>query len=81
MKQVITTCINPLSTTHSRWDLSKKLEQCLKGERSHTYPYMLSPKQGSNWYHFYNIFGVTRSGIEPTASPSQGKHSTTEPQL
>ena len=22
---------------------------------------MLSAKQGNNWYHFYNVFGMTRS--------------------
>jgi len=29
---------------------------------------MLSAKQGSIWFHFHNIFGMTRSGIEPTTS-------------
>ena len=32
---------------------------------------MLSAKQGNYWYHFYNVFGMTRSltGFEPeTAS-------------
>ena len=27
-----------------------------------------SAKQGGSWYHFYNVFGTTRSGIEPTTS-------------
>ena len=27
---------------------------------------MLSAKQGSHWYHFYNVFGMTRPGIDPT---------------
>ena len=29
---------------------------------------MLSPKQGNYWYHFYNVFGMTRSfdwGLNP----------------
>jgi len=39
-------------------------ERGLRGERSQTYPFMLSAKQGSIWYHFYNVFGMTRSGIE-----------------
>ena len=36
---------------------------------------MLRAKQGSIWYHFYNVFGMTRSGIEPTTSRSQGERS------
>ena len=35
----------------------------------------------SIWYHFYNVFGMTRSRIEPTTSHSQGNRSTTEPAL
>jgi len=31
-------------------------------------PYMLGAKQESIWYHFYNVFGVTRSGIELSIS-------------
>ena len=27
---------------------------------------MLSAKQGSHWYHFYNVFGMTRPGIDPS---------------
>ena len=27
---------------------------------------MLSAKQGSHWYHFYNVFDMTRPGIDPT---------------
>ena len=27
---------------------------------------MLSAKQDSHWYHFYNVFGITRPGIDPT---------------
>ena len=27
---------------------------------------MLSAKQGSHWYHFYNVFGMSRPGIDPT---------------
>ena len=26
----------------------------------------LSAKQGSHWYHFFNVFGMTRPGIDPT---------------
>ena len=37
--------------------------------------YILSAKQGSIWYHFYNVFGMTRSGIEPTTSRSRGERS------
>ena len=40
---------------------------CLRGERSQTCPYMLSAKQESICYHF-NVFGIARSGIEPTTS-------------
>ena len=25
---------------------------------------MLSAKQGSHWYHFYNVFGMTRPGSD-----------------
>ena len=33
--------------------------------------FMLSAKRGNYWYHFYNVFGMTRSvtrGIEPGTS-------------
>jgi len=43
-------------------------EQGLRGERSQTYPYILSPKQGSILYHFDNVFGMTKSGINLTTS-------------
>ena len=57
-------------------------ERCLRGgERNQTYPYMLSFKQRSIYYHFYNVFGMTRSGIEPTTSPSQDESSTTKQPL
>ena len=36
---------------------------------------MLSAKQGNIWYHFYNLFGMTRSGIEPTTTRSRGERS------
>jgi len=39
-------------------------EQGLGGETSQTCPYMLSAKQGCIWYHFYDAFGMTRSGID-----------------
>ena len=56
-------------------------EQRLRVERSQTYHFMLSTTQGSSWYHFYNIFGMTQSGIEPTTSGSRGERFTTEPPL
>jgi len=52
-------------------------ERGLRGEISHSY--MLSSKQGSIWYHFYNVFGMMQSGIEPTTIHSQGECPTTEP--
>ena len=52
-------------------------ERGLKGEICHSY--MLSSKQGSIWYHFYNVFGMMQSGIEPTTIHSQGECPTTEP--
>jgi len=42
---------------------------------------MLSTKQWIIWYHFYNVFGMTQSGIEPTTSSSWGECFTTEPLL
>jgi len=30
------------------------------------------------WCRFYNVFGITQSGIEPTTSRSRGERSTTE---
>jgi len=36
---------------------------------------MLSATQGSIWYHFYNVFGMTESGIEPATFRLQGKGS------
>jgi len=50
-------------------------ERGLRGERSQTCPYMLSAKKGSIWYHFYNVFGMTRSEIETTTSRSRGERS------
>jgi len=50
-------------------------EPGLRGKRSQTCPYMLSAKQGSIWYYFYKVFGMTRSGIEPTTSLSRGERS------
>ena len=41
---------------------------------------MLSAKQGSHWYHFYNVFGMTRPGIDPTpilTYRTRSGHSTT----
>jgi len=51
------------------------LNAVLRGERSQICPYMLSAKQGSIWYRFYNVFGMTRSGIEHTTSRSRGERS------
>jgi len=74
-KQVIPTYIN-----HSRplipdgFHRSLFFERGLRGERSQTCPYMLSAEQRSIWYHFYNVFGMTRSGIEPMTSRSRGEH-------
>jgi len=73
-KQVIPTYIN-----HSRplilGGIHLFFERGLRGERSQTCPYMLSAKQGSIWYHFYNVFGMMRSGIESTTSCSRGERS------
>ena len=38
---------------------------------------MFSPKQRNYWYHFYNVFGMTRSLIEPGTSRTWSQHSTT----
>ena len=38
-------------------------------------PLMLSVKQGGTGSHFYSVFGMTRPGIEPPTSQSQGGHS------
>jgi len=48
-------------------------ERGVIGERSQTCTYMLSAKQGTIWYHFYNVFGMTRSEIEHTTSRSRGE--------
>ena len=74
-KQVTLTYINrsrPLIPGEIHFIL---FERGLRGERSQTCPHMLSAKQGSIWYQFYNVFGMTRSGIEPTTSRSQGERS------
>jgi len=34
---------------------------------------MLSAKQGSIWYHFYHVCGITQLGIKPTSSCSWGE--------
>ena len=49
------------------------IERALRGERSQMFPYRLSAEQGSIWYHFYNVLGMTRSGIEPTTSLLRGE--------
>lgn len=41
-------------------------------------PYVLNVKQGHSGYHF-RVFGMTRLGIKPTMSQSQGWHSTRRP--
>ena len=63
-------------TSYSRWN---PFQWGLRGESSQTYLFILNAKQGSIGYHFYNVFGMTWSGIEPTTSCSQGKRSITEP--
>ena len=42
---------------------------------SQTYPHKLNATQGNIWYHFYNVFGMTWSGIEPTTSRLRGERS------
>jgi len=39
---------------------------------------MLSAKQGNYWYHFYNVFGMTRSltGYWTGSSLTRSQHST-----
>ena len=41
--------------------------------------WMFSAKQGHYWYHFYNVFGMTRPwlGIEPGTSRTRSQHYTT----
>ena len=49
-------------------------------EKEPVFPFlMLSGKQGYYWYHFYNVFGITRSlsGIKPGTSYTWSQHSTT----
>ena len=46
-----------------------------RGLRRQTYPYMLSAKHATIWYSFYNVFCMTRSGIERTNSRLQGERS------
>ena len=79
-KQVIPTSIN-----HSRPLIPDGIhlifKRGLRGEISQTYPYMLSAKQGCISCHFYNVFGMTRLGIEPTASRSRSERSTPKPPL
>jgi len=71
-KQVIPTYINcsrPLISD----GIHLIFKRGLRGKRSQALPYILSAKQGSIWYHFYNVFGMTRSGIEPTTSRLRGE--------
>jgi len=42
---------------------------------------MMSAKQGSVWYHLYEVIGMTRSGIELSASGARGVRSGTRPPL
>jgi len=79
LKHVIITYINP-----SRSLIPYAVHLILttfEREESQTYPYKLSSKQGKIWYHFYNVVGMTRLGIDPTTSRSRGERSTTEPLL
>jgi len=45
--------------------ISSFFNRGLRGQRSQTFPYMLSAKQGSTWYHFKNVFGMMRRGSNP----------------
>ena len=49
-------------------------------ERASVSLFMLSAKQGNHWYHFVNVFGMTRplAGIEPGTSRTRGEHSAIE---
>ena len=49
-------------------------ESFLKGKRSHNYPYMLNAEQEAS-STIFNVFGMTRSGIEPTTSRLRGESS------
>ena len=53
----------------------------LRREISQTYPLMMSAKQGSIRFHFYNVFSITQSGTKPTTSSSRYKNCTNEPLL
>jgi len=44
--------------THSLWSPFHVLNEA-REDKSQTFAYMLSAKQGSIWYHFYNVFGMT----------------------
>jgi len=79
-KQMIPTYINPSPLLIPR-GIHLIFKRKLRRERSQTYSNMLSAKQGSIWYHFYNAYGITWSGIKPMTSRLQGKHSTTQPLL
>ena len=73
-KQVITTYINP-SRPLIADGIHIIFERGLSGEKSQTYPYILSAKQGIIWYYFHNVFRMTRSGIEPMTSRLRGERS------
>jgi len=79
-KQMIPTYINPSLLLIPR-EIHLISKRKLRGERSQTYSNMPSAKQKSIWYHFYNAYGITRSGIKPMTSRLQGEHSTTQPLL
>ena len=38
--------------------------QCMLEKKSHCWPIVLSANQGSHWYHFFKVFGMTRPGID-----------------
>ena len=81
MKQVIPTYINhsrPLIPAGIHLFLSTRFERRTIS-RSQTCPYMLSAKQGNIWYHFHNVFSVTRSGIEPRPPAHEANALTTKP--
>ena len=70
-KQIITTYINHSQAFISDGMSLNFVTRFEKREKPDLY--MLSAKQGSIWYNFYNVFGMKRSGFEPTIPHSQGR--------
>jgi len=78
--QVIPTYINqsrPLITDGVNLMFWTRFNRWKKQDIS--FSYMLSDKQGSIWYHFYNVFSMTRSGLAPTTYRSRGERANTKP--